>query len=242
MKLKLLSTVSTLCILATLSYAQTDREKMAMMQQQLNQLSERVEGLTTIIEGLNTTVNNLSMTSKTSASTVSLSVLKSRVDRIDKECHQKDTHKIQKNPTVKNKKDDTNDVVDRVISKDTTEKKSNATLYREGASYFQKQKYQKAEDIFEQMIGKGYKKASSNYYLGEIAYYTKNYADAIDYYKKSAKLYDKASYIDILLLHTAISLEKRGDKAQAKLFYETVVNDYPDKKSSKIARKNLKKL
>jgi len=67
--------------------------------------------------------------------------------------------------------------------------------------------------------------AASNYYLGEIAYYTKNYQDAYFYFKKSAGLYDKASYIDTLLLHTAISLEKTGDKAQAKIFYQTVIDD-----------------
>jgi TolA-binding protein len=48
--------------------------------------------------------------------------------------------------------------------------------------------------------------------------------------------------MDTLLLHTAISLDKSGDKEQAKLFYQTVIDDYPDKKSSKIAKNNLDKL
>jgi TolA-binding protein len=55
-------------------------------------------------------------------------------------------------------------------------------------------------------------------------------------------LYDQASYIDTLLLHTAISLEKNGDKGQARAFYENIVENYQGKKSAKIAKEKLKKL
>ena len=78
--------------------------------------------------------------------------------------------------------------------------------------------------------------------MGEIAYYTKKYEDAIFYFKKSAGLYDQASYIDTLLLHTAVSLEKSGDKGQAKAFYENIIANYKGKKSAKIAKDRLKKL
>jgi len=196
---------------------------MALMQQQLDQLSERVEGLTTVIEGLSSNISELKIVQSRRSS------ISTTVDKNDK----KTTNNIEKNHGS-----DRKEVVDR----ENIEGKNSSTLYREGAQFFQKQQYQKAEDRFKLMIDKGYKRASSNYYLGEIAYYTKRYSDAVHYYKKSAKLYDKASYIDILLLHTAVSLEKRGDKEEAKLFYETVISDYPDKKSSRIAKKNLKRL
>jgi TolA-binding protein len=78
--------------------------------------------------------------------------------------------------------------------------------------------------------------------LGEIAYYTKKYEDAIFYFKKSAGIYDKASYIDTLLLHTAVSLEKTGDKGQARAFYENIIENYAGKKTAKIAKERLKKL
>ncbi len=241
MKRQTVSAISILCISATLSCAQSDREKMAMMQLQLNQLSERVEGLTTVIEGLNVTTNDLD--SKSSASsTTSLTALEAKIDRIDRECIKRGDREISQSKKVERSKESSKIRVDKPISQNSTEVKNNSTLYREGARFFQKQQYKNAEDRFHLMVERDYKKASSNYYLGEIAYYTKNYNDAIHYYKKSAKLNGKASYIDILLLHTAISLEKRGDKAEAKLFYNTLIQDYPDKKSSKIANKNLKRL
>lgn len=78
--------------------------------------------------------------------------------------------------------------------------------------------------------------------MGEIAYYTKQYEDAIFYFKKSAGLYDKASYIDTLLLHTAVSLDKTGEKTQARVFYENIIENYPTKKTAKIAKDRLKNL
>ena len=84
--------------------------------------------------------------------------------------------------------------------------------------------YDDAKKRFTIADAKGYKPAASNYYLGEIAYYTQQYEDAIFYYKKSAGLYDKAEYIDVLLLHTAISLERTGNKEQAKLFYQNIID------------------
>jgi len=45
-----------------------------------------------------------------------------------------------------------------------------------------------------------------------------------------------------LLLHTAISLERTGEKAQAKAFYENIVENYEGKKTASIAKQKLKKL
>ncbi|MCB4777617.1 MAG: hypothetical protein LGB72_05305, partial [Sulfurovum sp.] len=65
---------------------------------------------------------------------------------------------------------------------------------------------------------------------------------AIFYYKKSASLHDKAGYMDVLLLHTAISLDKTGEKEQARIFYENVIENYPGRKSTTIAKKRLMKI
>jgi len=119
---------------------------------------------------------------------------------------------------------------------------SNAKLYSEGVRYFVKNRYDEAQKRFTITDAKRYKPAASNYYLGEIAYYTKKYEDAIFYFKKSAGIYDKASYIDTLLLHTAVSLEESEDKAQAKAFYENIIENYAGKKTAKIAKQRLKKL
>ena len=116
---------------------------------------------------------------------------------------------------------------------------NSADTYRRGVQLFSKRSYNASKEKFEQTLAQNYKPASSNYYLGEIAYYTHNYNDAIAYYKQSAALYDKASYMSVLYLHTAIALDKTGQKAQAKGFYQYVVDNYPNTRSAAIARKRL---
>jgi len=112
-------------------------------------------------------------------------------------------------------------------------------IYRKAVQLFSTHSYEAAKSRFEKMIAINYKPAASNYYLGEIAYYTHNYQDAIAYYKKSASLYDKASYMDVLFLHTAIALDESGEKEQARNFYYHVIDNYPNKKSAEIARNRI---
>jgi len=114
-----------------------------------------------------------------------------------------------------------------------------ADIYRKGVQLFSTRSYSAAKARFEQMVAINYKPAASNYYLGEIAYYTHNYQDAVSYYKLSASLYDQASYMDVLFLHTAISLDKSGEKEQARSFYQHVIDTYPNKKSAAIARNRI---
>ncbi len=132
---------------------------------------------------------------------------------------------------------------DTVSFTTTTQSEGNSadisSIYREGVQLFAKRSYSLAKEKFKLAIAKNYKRASSNYYLGEIAYYTKNYHDAVKYYKKSASLYDSASYMKVLYLHTAISLLKIGEKEQAKNFFQFIIDNYPDTKVAKIAKRNL---
>ncbi|MBU1669017.1 hypothetical protein KKC13_11415 [bacterium] len=118
---------------------------------------------------------------------------------------------------------------------------NSADTYRKGVQLFAKRSYQAAKEHFETVLSDNYKPAATNYYLGEVAYYTHQYTDAVAYYKKSASLYDKAGYMDVLYLHTAISLDKSGEKEQAKSFYEHVISTYPTKKSASIAKSRLSK-
>jgi TolA-binding protein len=114
-----------------------------------------------------------------------------------------------------------------------------STIYRQGVQLFSRKSYNFAKEKFEKALKKDYKPAPTNYYLGEIAYYTKNYNEAIDYYKKSASLYDNATYMKVLYLHTAISLYRIGEKEQARKFFEFVIDNYPNTKSAEIAKKYL---
>ena len=114
-----------------------------------------------------------------------------------------------------------------------------ADTYRKGVQLFGKRSYDAAKARFEETVAINFKPAASNYYLGEIAYYTHNYEDAVSYYKLSASLYDQASYMDVLYLHTAIALDKSGEKAQARSFYQHVIDTYPNKKTASIARNRM---
>ncbi|RUM73727.1 MAG: hypothetical protein DSZ11_05255 [Sulfurovum sp.] len=114
-----------------------------------------------------------------------------------------------------------------------------SNTYREAVQAFSHKSYNTATEKFKQAIAQNYKTAPSNYYLGEIAYYTNDYYSAISYYKKSASLYNKASYMKILYLHTALSLSKTGQHDQARGFFRYVVDNYPNTKSAEIAQKNL---
>ncbi len=113
-------------------------------------------------------------------------------------------------------------------------------LYTKARSYYDKKKYDKAIELYKELIRRNYKPARSHFMIGESYYYKRDYGSAIAFYKKSAKLYDKASYMPILLLHTAVSMQKTGDRQNAKKFFNAVVVKYPNTKYAKTAKKYLK--
>ncbi|NPA28201.1 MAG: tetratricopeptide repeat protein, partial [Epsilonproteobacteria bacterium] len=87
---------------------------------------------------------------------------------------------------------------------------------------------------------RGYKRAESYFYLGEIAYKRKKYKDAIKFFQNSAILNEEAIYMDKLLLHTAISLNKLGKKREAKSFFQAIIDSYPDTQSAKEAKRYIR--
>jgi TolA-binding protein len=221
------------------------------LKQKIAQQDERIDGLTTIIEGLSASLNELQMkrieppviVESGQSNDALLQKLAAMIDDINENYVSKEElQKALGKKNVSKKKTGKSSVKTDKKEKDSLQGKSNAKLYSEGVRLFVKKRYSEAHKRFTVTDTKGYKPAASNYYLGEIAYYTKKYEDAIFYFKKSAGIYDQASYIDTLLLHTAVSLEKSGDKGQAKAFYENIIENYSGKKSAKIAKQRLKKL
>ncbi len=116
---------------------------------------------------------------------------------------------------------------------------SSAELYTKAKAYFDKKYYTKAIDIYETLIKRKYKPAYAHYKIGEMNFKRKNYANAITYFKKSSSLYSKASYMPNLMLHTAISMDKTGDKKHALAFFNAIVSKYPNSKESKEAKKYI---
>ncbi|MFA6788923.1 MAG: tetratricopeptide repeat protein [Arcobacteraceae bacterium] len=151
---------------------------------------------------------------------------------------------VRKDELEKNKKvaqkEDTSKAADKLSDEDA--KLSKEELLVKAKELFEKKLFNQAIPIFEDLIAKNFKPAESNFYLGEIWYARKQYNDAIGAFKKSALLYDKASYMPKLLLHSAISFENIKDKENAKSFYSTVIEAYPNSAEAPTAKKNLSKL
>ena len=132
--------------------------------------------------------------------------------------------------------------IKKIIVKKKNIKRTNKDNLALGIKLFNKNYLTKSKPIFEKLVKNKYKPAQSNYYLGEIFFYKKKYKIAIHHFKTSMMLYDEASYIPKLLLHSAISFEKINDKDNAINFYGTLVDAYSETKEAIIAQKNLKNL
>jgi len=116
---------------------------------------------------------------------------------------------------------------------------SNKEIYDKANAYYKRKYYTNAIEYFEYLIKKNYKPAYSHYMIGEMYYHRKNYANAISYFKKSSSLYSKAKYMPKLMLHTAISMKKTGDKKHANVFFNAVIAKYPNSKEAKEAKKYI---
>ena len=116
---------------------------------------------------------------------------------------------------------------------------TNAEVATKALSFYKKKLYTKAIEYYTHLIEKKYKPARAHYMIGEMNYSRKNYAEAIAYFKKSASLYDSAKYMPNLMLHTAIAMDKTGDKTNAKAFYSGVIAKFPKSEQAKDAAKYL---
>jgi TolA-binding protein len=118
-------------------------------------------------------------------------------------------------------------------------KMSNAEIAKKAKSSFNKKYYTKSIEFYSYLIEKNYKPANAHYMIGEMKYRRKNYSEAIAYFKKSASLYAEASYMPTLMLHTAIAMQKSGDKKNAKAFFKGLIVKYPKSKEAQEAKKYL---
>ena len=116
---------------------------------------------------------------------------------------------------------------------------SKSDIAKRAKKYYDKKYYSDAIKYYTYLISKNYKPAYAHYMIGEMKFKRKNYGEAISYFKKSASLYKKASYMPRLMLHTAISMQRTGDKRHAKVFYEAIIAKYANSAEAKKAKKYL---
>lgn len=138
--------------------------------------------------------------------------------------------------------DATESVSSDVSTKKLTTPEEKAAFLKEAKSDFDSKNYTASTPKYEKLLEANYKPAEVNFYLGQNWYMRKKYDVAISHFKKSAILNDKAAYMPTLLLHSAISFENTKDKENAKSFYGTLIELYPDSSEANTAKKNLSKI
>jgi len=121
----------------------------------------------------------------------------------------------------------------KAISAKELSTKDSATLIKEADDHFDKKSYGDAQPLYTELLNRSYKPAKVNFNLGEIAYNQKSYSAAIEYYKSSIALFDKAAYTPTLLYHTGASFEKLGKTKEAQGFYKALKDGYPDSPEAK---------
>lgn len=142
---------------------------------------------------------------------------------------------INNNATIpKNNEDITKN---NIFDKDTTRR---GEIFKEAKSLTYAKKFDDAIARYKWFIEIDYKKAESNYMLGNIAYEQNKYKDAVYYYKESAMLDDKAKYMPRLLLNSANSFRVLNDKDNSQNFYKALINLFPDSVEAKEAKKYIK--
>ena len=231
------------------------KRRLYQVESRLSQVEEKVEGLQSVVEGIDESLRNLRGENNKKDVQEAIAQLRDDLNA---------SLKVQKEnfASIKRVLKELTSLIDTINANYVSRKefqrelsklyaalgqsdlsaKSGAELFKLARRAYKKRNYQKAIEYYEATAKKGYKPATSNFYIGESCYYTKDYGCAVEHYKKSASLYSKASYMPTLLLHTAISLERLGKKDEAKKFYESVIQLYPKSKAASIAKKYIKKL
>ena len=115
-------------------------------------------------------------------------------------------------------------------------------VFKEANSMYWGNNFDDARIRFAWLLEQGYEKAESSFFLGQIAFRQRRYNDAIVYFKQSAVLNDKASYMPVLLLHTIKSFQALNDNKSALTFAQSLIAYYPKSKEAAQARAIEKKI
>jgi len=227
-------------------------------------INKRLEGLESVYEGDSKKLNNLSLklsqSSYTASNETALDDLKDVITELTTLVNKINAEYISSDELEKNMKQFVTREEFEALKKamgvktpqtskdkasnfgDLKTSEARVKLMAEAKKEFDAERYGRAIPKFEKLIELKYKPAENNYYLAQIWFKRKKYDQAITYYKRSAILNDKASYMPRLLLNSAISFEKTKDKENAKNFYSTLTELYPKSSEAKTAKANLSKL
>lgn len=241
-------------------YGLTENEQLLLKNKQtvdnvkmhLDTTQENIEGLRSVVEGTNDRISNLEnrvadleirKTGKASNNgefaqmKSDIAWLKAQIEQINKQLNS-NAVPVKKNSEAKSQDKAEVTSNSNANSEDTKstngfENKPLADVLQEADSLYSKKDYSSAKERYEFLVSKNYKSAKSNFMLGEIGYFSKDYAGAINQYKKSIALNEKGDYTPKLLYHTAISFDKIGDTDSGTKFYNALRAAYPDSPEAK---------
>lgn len=224
-------------------------------------VTERLDGLQAIIEGLGQSVNEHKIAlQKMSESTAGNDKLSSAIN----ELRLQSTANSENITQIKTLLEELSHVVDSVNASYVTKeefsllmkqlkitlpsktessgKMDAKAIEKKAKELFDQEKYADAQSYYEILIQKKYKAHEAHFWIGETYFQRKEYKQAISFYKESASLNDKASYMPTLLLHTGQAMEKNGDLTSAKAFYKATVSKYSGSGAANEAQERLSKL
>lgn len=236
-------------------------QKNNMQNAKVETVAERLDGMQGIIEGLgqrsneqgiilqklqdklsvdgNGSVSLDDLGKQVAANTENIAQFKTLLEELSRVVDEINTNYVSKEQFAALIKQLKVNVPDRAV---TPAKMSNSDIEKEANKLFAQKKYDDAQSYFEQMVQKKYKVSDAYFMIGEAQFERKKYKEAVLSYKESASRNEKALYMPTLLLHSGISMEKTGDIATAKAFYQATISKYGGSGASKEAQERLTKL
>lgn len=236
-------------------------QKNNMQSAKVETVTERLDGMQGILEGLGQRSNEQSMIlqklqeklsvdgngsvslddlgKQVNANTENIAQFKTLLEELSRAVDEISTNYVSKEQFAALIKQLKVSVPDRPA---TSAKMSNNEIEKEANRLFAQKKYDDAQSYFEQMVQKKYKVSDAYFMIGETQFERKKYKEAVLSYKESASRNEKALFMPTLLLHSGISMEKTGDTATAKAFYQATISKYGGSGASKEAQERLSKL
>ncbi|GAA7031672.1 hypothetical protein ID0177_11570 [Helicobacter pylori] len=141
-----------------------------------------------------------------------------------------------KNPPLKAESPKNQEKAKIEFDKDLSKQKE---IFQEALTLLKDKSYAEARERLLWLEANSYRLYYVRYALGEVAYGEKKYREAIKYYKESALLNKKASYMPVLLWHTAWAFKKIKDDQNYYKFLNTLQHLYPSSEQAKMAKKIL---
>lgn len=243
------------------AYGLTENEQVLLKNKQnldrinstIKTQQEEIDGLRSVVEGANLQVSNLEqrvadleirttgrVSSNSKVSTINkkefeemktdIALIKEQIKQINAKLglgsQKKNNLEVKKKLTSEKESP-------KVTS--TQKPTTNAEILALADKLYKEKKYSEAKELYENLIAKNYKPAKSNFMIGEILYFQKDYSSALINYKKSLNLSDKTDFMPKLLYHCAISLDKIGDTQNANKFYSYLKSEFPQSQEAKAA-------